>query len=341
MPAVIGEYVDRLCTIEMRPSEGNLPRGMMHRLYAAARADGDPPLTLAMAQALVDRVAPGDSVFILTGAGGPPVLPRGEVDGLLGAAALARALTLSLGAKVVLLTEERTEIPLAAVCRAAGLNFRRADGDETANAVTFVPMSLDAADCEAQAEELLDTYAPTAVIAIEKLSPNRKGVIHGSTGISYDENHAKPQFLFDAARRRGILTAGIGDGGNEVGFGKIAEAVADIIPAGRVCSCPCGGGNIAGVATDHLVVAAISNWGGYGVAAMIGYLKGDRADTLVNEDDLERMLRACVDGGAYDGAYARPLLSDDGVPLEVHRAFVLMLRNLIAIGQSELASPGH
>lgn len=341
MPAVIGEYVDRLCTIEMRPSGGNLPRGMMHRLYAAARPADDKPLTLAMAEALVERVKPGDAVFILTGAGGPPVLPVGEVDGLLGAAALARTLTLSIGAQVVLLTEERTALPLGAVCRAAGLNFRRAEDDVTANSAVFIPMSLDAHECEAQAGRLLDDHAPAAVIAIEKLSPNRKGIIHGSTGISYDDNHAKPQFLFDAARERGILTAGIGDGGNEVGFGKIAEAVADIIPAGRRCSCPCGAGNIAAVATDHLVVAAISNWGGYGVSAMIAYLKGDPAGTLITEDELERMLRACVDAGAYDGAYARPLLSDDGVPLEAHRAFTTMLRNVIEIGQSDLSSPGH
>jgi D-glutamate cyclase len=341
VPEVIAEYVDRLCTVEMRPSRGNLPRGMMHRLYAAARPAGEKPLTLAMAQALTARVKPGETVFILTGAGGPPVLPRGEVDGLLGAAALARAITLNLGAQAVLLTEERTEQPLGAVCRAAGLNFRREDEDETANSVVFIPMSLAAAECEAQAGELIDRYQPAAVIAIEKLSPNKNGIIHGSTGISYDENHAKPQFLFDEARRRDILTAGIGDGGNEVGFGKVGEAVADIIPAGRMCHCPCKGGNIAAVATDHLVVAAISNWGGYGVAAMIAYLKGDPASTLIDEDDLERMLRACVDNGAYDGAFARPLLSDDGVPLAVHRALITMLRNIVVTGQSDLTSPGH
>src|SRR3954470_16495606 len=341
MATVIGEYVDRLCTIEMRPSGGNLPRGLMHRLYAAARPPADQPLTLAMAEALVGRTRPGDTVFILTGAGGPPVLPHGEVDGLLGAAALARSLTLSLRAHTILLTEERTEQPLAAVCHAAGLNFRRPEGDPSANSVTFIPMPLSARECETQAIELIDTYQPVAVIAIEKLSPNTKGIIHGSTGISYDDNHAKPQFLFDRARERGILTAGIGDGGNEVGFGKVAELVADIIPAGRVCACPCGAGNIAAVATDHLVVAAISNWGGYGGAAMIAYLKGDRASSLITEDELERMLRACVDNGAYDGAYARPLLSDDGVPLEAHRAFVTMLRNIVEIGQSDLSSPGH
>jgi hypothetical protein len=341
MPEVIGEYVDRLCTVEMRPAAGNLPRGMIHRLYAAARPEGAKPLTLAMAEGIVANVHEGDTVFILTGAGNPPVLPRGEVDGLLGAAALARSLTLTLGADVVILTEERSELPLSAVCLAAGLNFRRVDDEPNANAVTFIPMSLRADECEAQAGELLDRYAPSAVIAIEKLSPNKNGIIHGSTGLSYDATHAKPQFLFDEARKRGILTAGIGDGGNEVGFGSVAEKIMDIIPTGRVCLCPCGGGNIARVEVDHLVVAAISNWGGYGVAAMIAFLTSSPAGGLIDEVDLDRMLRACVDNGAFDGAYARPTLSDDGVPLESQKAFVVLLRELVAIGQSSLSSPGH
>jgi hypothetical protein len=341
MPEVIGEYIDRLCTVEMRPAAGNLPRGMIHRLYAAARPEGAKPLTLAMAEAVIANVHAGDTVFILTGAGMPPVLPRGEVDGLLGAAALARSLTLTIGADVVILTEERTELPLGAVCRAAGLNFRRVEDETNANSVLFVPMPLGAGECEAQAGELLDTYAPSAVIAIEKLSPNKNGIIHGSTGLSYDDAHAKPQFLFDEAKNRGILTAGIGDGGNEVGFGSVAEEIADIIPTGRVCLCPCGGGNVARIEVDHLVVAAISNWGGYGVAAMLAVLTGSPAGGLIDEVDVERMLRACVDNGAYDGAYARPTLSDDGVPLVAQKAFTVLLRELVAIGQSSLESPGH
>jgi hypothetical protein len=74
---------------------------------------------------------------------------------------------------------------------------------------------------------------------------------------------------------------------------------------------------------------------------MIAYLKERPARSLITPDELERMLRACVDGGAFDGAYARPLLSDDGVPLEAHRAFITMLNAIVEIGQSDLASPGH
>lgn len=341
MPAVIGEYIDRLCTVEMRPGKGNLPRGVIHQLYDAARErQGGGPLVLVMAQAIVDRVKPGDNVLILTGAGGPPVLPKAEVDGLLGAAALARALHFSLGAVPYVLTEERAAEPTRAAVWAASMNFRRDDELEVPHQVTFVPMSQDDAACARQAPELLDRLRPSLVLGIEKLAPNRNGVIHGATGLDYTDVHANPKYLFDGARERGILTAGIGDGGNEVGFGVIEDAVRTIMPAGDQCGCPCGGGSAASVATDAFLVAAISNWGGYAVAAMVCFLAGDVAP-LIDANDLERMLRAVIDAGAFDGSSARPTMGDDGVLLPAQRGYIEMLQSIVRIGQIDFASPGH
>jgi len=337
MPEVIGEYVDRLCTIEMRPAESNLPRGVMHRLYAAARGDG-PPLTFLAANALVSTVARGDTVYLLTGAGGPPVLPNGEVDGLLGTAALARVLCLGCRANVVILTEARVEEPLRAACQGAGLNFVT-DGPEMANSVHFVPMPVGDEACREQAGDLL-AADPVAVVTVEKLSPNDKGVIHGITGISYHDVHANPKYIVDGARSRGILTVGIGDGGNEVGYGAIASTVAEVMPAGSTCVCGCGGGTAAAVATDVLVVAAISNWGAYGVAAMMCWLLGT-PEHLVAADDVDRMLRDVVRAGAFDGCFARPVLCDDGVPLGVHRGFLAMLHSITDIAAMKIESPGH
>lgn len=341
MPEVIGEYIDRLCTVEMRPGKGNLPRGVIHRLYDAARdRAGGGPLTYSMAKGLADRINPGDPVFILTGAGGPPVLPNAEVDGLLGAAALARALHFGLGAVPYILAEERAVEPTRAACWGAGLNFRRVEGLESYHAVTFIPMSEDDEECRAQASELLDGLEPTAVIGIEKLAPNRSGVIHGATGLDYTDVHANPKHLFDGAAQRGILTAGIGDGGNEVGFGVVEDAVREIMPAGNKCDCPCGDGSASSVGTDHFLVAAISNWGGYGVSAMLCFLKGDLAP-LIDADDLERMLRDVINAGAFDGSSGRPTLGDDGVLLRAQRGFIEMLHSIVRTGQIDLASPGH
>jgi hypothetical protein len=309
----------------------------MHRLYASARGDGT-PLTYRAADALVSTVGRDSTVYLLTGAGGPPVLPKGEVDGLLGTAALARVLRFGCGAHVVILTEERVEGPLRAACEGAGLNFTTA-GAEMAGGVRFLAMPIDDESCMKQAEELLASN-PAAVIAVEKLSPNAKGVIHGATGISYHDVHANPQYLVEGARSRGVLTVGIGDGGNEVGFGVIEDAVAAVMPAGRICRCGCGGGTAAAVATDVLVVAAISNWGAYGVAAMMCWLL-QTPEHLVSDRDVERMLTDVVRAGAFDGCFARPVLCDDGVPLDVHKAFLTMLHSITEIAASEIDSPGH
>src|SRR5438128_1500126 len=144
MPEVVGEYVDRLCTIEMRPGKGNLPRGQIHRFYEAARRQTGRPLSLGMAEALIGQLEPSRTVLLLTGAGGPPHWPRGEVDGLLGAAALARAFSLLLGARVVLLTEARTEGPIRSVCRAAGLNFSDSGEHPPVGSVIFEAMPIEA-----------------------------------------------------------------------------------------------------------------------------------------------------------------------------------------------------
>ena len=59
---------------------------------------------------------------------------------------------------------------------------------------------------------------------------------------------------------RPYRTIGIGDGGNEIGMGKIPrEVIADNIPNGEQVACQ--------TATDHLIVCGISNWGGYALAA--------------------------------------------------------------------------
>lgn len=339
MAKTIAENIDRLCTIEIRPASGNLPRGVIDQLYAAARADG-PPLTLRAAQALVERVNPGDTVFILTGAGGPPVLPAGEVDGVPGTAALARALAIGLGADVVVLTEERVAEPIKAAVWGASMNFTREATASVSNTIRYVPTSCGDEASEREAAELFEREAPVAVIGIEKLSPNGNGIIHGATGLDYHEVHTNPKFIFDLANDRGALTIGIGDGGNEVGYGVIRSAVQDVMPAGRVCACPCGGGSAAAVATDVLVVAAISNWGAYGVSAMVGWLSG-RPQALVNSDDVERMIHDTVNAGAFDGALGRPTISDDGVPLKCHRGMVDVLNTILEVGRTDLDSPGH
>ena len=63
-------------------------------------------------------------------------------------------------------------------------------------------------------------------------------------------------FEYAAKHFSDIDLIGIGDGGNEIGMGKIPhETIVKNIPNGDLIHCR--------VPTDHLIVAGVSNWGVY------------------------------------------------------------------------------
>ena len=59
-------------------------------------------------------------------------------------------------------------------------------------------------------------------------------------------------------------TIAIGDGGNEIGMGNIAGALADLDISASVTRC------------DELLVADVSNWGAYGLIAFLALWAGQR-----------------------------------------------------------------
>src|SRR5205809_7828029 len=83
-------------------------------------------------------------------------------------------------------------------------------------------------------------------------------------------------------------TIGIGDGGNEIGMGVVRARLRRLGPlATRIAS-------VVGV--DHLVVAGVSNWGGYGVVASLSRLA--RRDLLHTPEPARRLVEACAAAGA-------------------------------------------
>src|ERR1700681_940744 len=88
---MVGEAVDRLITIEAK--NRGMPHGILQPMYDAARkAAGNKPVTMAAAKGLKKHLGRGDVVFIMTGAGYEPTMPKGASDGPPGAALLARML---------------------------------------------------------------------------------------------------------------------------------------------------------------------------------------------------------------------------------------------------------
>src|SRR5207253_3242280 len=119
--------------------------------------------------------------------------------------------------------------------------------------------------------------------------------------------------LFEAANRKeqGIVTIGIGDGGNEIGMGKIPWAVIHRnIPNGGLVACR--------VPTDHLIVCGVSNWGAYGLAAGIALLRGQKlAPDLFDVEAERELLRIMVEQGPLvDGVTAQRIVTVDGLPFE-------------------------
>ncbi len=336
MPEIIGEYVDRLCTVEMRMK--GLPRGVTHLLYESARRAQHRPLTYLAAQRILQCVGDDDVVMLLTGAGVLPWLPQGETDGPLGVVSLARAVIIGLGAKAVYVSEERHLGPVEAASVAAGIPVARDTMRPTGQPCALaLPFPLGQEGAERAAEQLLDEHQPTAVIAVEKLGPNQKGVFHSITGVSIPpDSQSHVHHLVDEAKNRGILTIGIGDGGNEIGYGLIAEGVRKIQAYGRRCRCPCESGIATVVGTDVLVSAAVSNWGAYGVVACMAYML--REPDILHDDQTEyRMLAAAVKAGAVDGVYGTQSPLVDGIACNTQQAFVTMLHSIVGNGLAEVS----
>lgn len=325
--AAFAERIEKLISLDA-PA-----RGVIAHLYACARARLGEPLCMRAAHLLHENVKAGQPVFIATGWLDRPHVSRwvAETDGPPGAAALARALHRGLGAVPVILVEEEIVDGMSRVMEASGLRalsveeaLLAAKSSAPIHAGAVLPLPKDPTAAAARARELHERFAPAAVIAIEKGGMNDRGFIHTSRGDDTTEHLAKADFLFKEALSRGIPTIGIGDGGNEIGMGVIADEIRQQIPFGAQAKDAEKGGTAPHTVTDVLVAASISNWGAYGVAACVAYLAG-RADVFHDAGVEERLLRVAADASFIDGITGCVDPSADGLASSVHQAFVTVM----------------
>lgn len=311
--------IDRLVTVEARISVSS--RSVINKLYAAAfEAQGGTPLSLQAAELIAGQAKPNTTVFITTGAGDPRFMPAGETDGPPGAAALAVAIHAATGAVPILLTEKEFVENLSATAMAAGLGLRSPEYAMKTPFTTFVlPLAADGT-AEAEAKTYLDTYSPVLIVSTEKIGPNAAGIAYMSSGTPAADTRSRAEFLFDLAAKMGIPSIGIGDNGNEIGFGRIEDAVKRWKPNGERLA--------TRVATDVLFPANISNWGAYGVIAALAILLR-RPDLLHDTDTERRMIEACVAANAVDGSTGRHILAVDGTSLAMQQALVTMLAGIV------------
>jgi hypothetical protein len=331
-PHPFGEILDRIVLLappltavdepafsgRSRPS--SLAPVTLATLHRTARRRAGQPLARAAAAGLAERLRPGDRVLIATGLVTPRI-PRGETDGPPGAAVLARALVRRFGARVLLITEAAVCDPVAAALEALSAE---GDGDGWPRRVAVRAFPCDVAAAKAEADRILRREAPRALISIEKLGPNSRGVIHNLRGQDVTATQARVDLLFAAAPRAQLFTVGVGDRGNELGLGGLA-------PRPRRCVCPCGGCLECAVPADAPVVAFSSNWGAYALCAALGRAVDP---PLVHRPATEtRMLRCLAKAGAVDGVTGRREPTVDGVSAPVQAAVVGLLYALTRAGR--------
>lgn len=256
-------------------------------------------------EAAARSLATARSVGLITGF----FVPRGDVaapetDGPVGTALLAAALV------------------------ACGVPARIAVDAPCAGAVKA---AVAAADEAVTVDEVADITPAVALwrqagvdhaIAIERCGRSADGKPRNMRGVDVSPWTAPLDDLFTAGP---WVKLAVGDGGNEVGMGKL--------PAGLVARDVPNGAQIACVTScDHLVVAGVSNWGAYGLMAALAMVRPDWSPIIARFLTAERDLtvtRAIVDvAGAVDGVTARREATVDGFGPEVHGALIDDLRRI-------------
>ena len=108
-------------------------------------------------------------------------------------------------------------------------------------------------------------------------------------------------------------TIAVGDGGNEIGMGKVIHALKklDIVPS--VTS------------ADELIVADVSNWGAYGMIAFLGLWQ--QQDLLAKIRPLA-ILQYLSELGSVDGVTRINQLTEDGLPVGEGQSVIAQLRQI-------------
>jgi len=162
----------------------------------------------------------------------------------------------------------------------------------------------------------------THAIAIERCGISPDGRPRNMRGVDVSPWTAPLDDLFTSGSWAKI---GVGDGGNEIGMGKLpAGLIAASVPNGEKIACVTG--------CDHLVVAGVSNWGAYGLMAALAVLHETWspiiAKFLTAERDLAVTRAIVAKTGAVDGVTARNEATVDGFGPEIHGAVIDDLRRI-------------
>lgn len=178
--------------------------------------------------------------------------PPTETDGPLGAFAIARAL-IRLGKRAIIITDECNAECILACAANAGL-----DGTHL-QLESFPPGEEWTGREDTRLLELAEEV--DMVVAIERTGPAHDGTYRTMRAFDMTKIVAPLERILTAGSKP-MRSIGIGDGGNELGMGKVLDKILQSnIPNAHAIACV--------EATSHLIVSSVSNWGGYALAAAV------------------------------------------------------------------------
>ncbi len=297
-----------LAAVQTDPGNRGLARDPADNLFTATAGDFQ-----AACQSIVTYPQP--RLQVVTGFIIPSVEPPTfETDGPLGAVFLARAMA-CCGVSVLMLADHNCGRCFEPGLSAAGV----ADRDVVRN----VPHDDALHGPWLKANGL---GPATHVVGLERPGPASNGCYHTMRGRDITDLMLPAHHLFVPGEGKTLswTTIGIGDGGNEIGMGKIPhETVVRNIPNGDLIHCR--------VPTDHLIVAGVSNWGAYALAAGVFVLRGVTPPADLFDPDRERQILEVMvrEGPLVDGVTGQQTATVDGLTWDEYAAPLIRIREIL------------
>ncbi|MCI8611839.1 MAG: DUF4392 domain-containing protein [Clostridiales bacterium] len=320
----LGSSLDDLANLDPRGY------GVCKILYRGARAYQGEALTMNAAKKLCTALRQDDVVYLISGFVLRPY-NKAETDGIISTMLLARCLIQGFGVRPVIICPDECMPAVEGLASILGFHMTDlADLFSIPLTMSAVAFPKDATAAENFSDTLIDTTGmPRAVISIEAPGANAQGVYHNAIGKSVTDLEAKTDILWEKLYKAGVLNIAIGDLGNEIGMGAIAEHIQKYIPYAGVgaCSCGCDNGILAKTKTDNVITATVSDWGCYGFMAAIAYLKKNLE--LFHDGAMqERAMRKAAECGVID-MYGWSIPAIDGIGIEMTCAIVEAMRGCV------------
>lgn len=210
---------------------------------------------------------------------GFPVGERCETDGPLGAMVLYLLLK-KLGARPLICCEE----PLFSMLK---------------QDYSCLQLPVQGSDSKQFAHQFLMQHPVELMISIERPGLAADGRYYNMRGVDISARCANFDVFFQLAP---CPTIAIGDGGNELGMGKLYQAVSTLAITPALTGC------------DELLLADVSNWASYALLALVSVLKAaDTQGGWLLECRPAELLQYLVDRGCVDGVTGLARFTEDSL----------------------------